>query len=61
MRTELKRIGAVEELNDGRIKPLKRSVVGGDNFEKLVSGFSQGRYTTQACNNNSPSAVTQTG
>ena len=44
MRTELKRTGAVQELDAGRIKPLKRTVVGIDNFEKLISGFTRVVY-----------------
>jgi len=39
MRTELKRIKAVEELDDGRLVPLKRNVSGLDDDEKLVTGL----------------------
>jgi len=44
MRTELKRIGAAEELDDGRLKALKRSVIGLDDHEKLISGLAHVLY-----------------
>ena len=44
MRTELKRIGAIEELDSGCLKPLKRSVVGMDDHEKLISGLAHVLY-----------------
>jgi len=44
MRTELKRIGAIEELNDGRLQALKRSVIGMDDHEKLISGLAHVLY-----------------
>jgi len=44
MRTELKRIGAVEELGSGQLKALSRSVVGIDDHEKLVRGLAHVMY-----------------
>lgn len=44
MRTELKRIGAVEELSSGQLKAVKRSVVGMENHEKLISGLAHVLY-----------------
>jgi hypothetical protein len=44
MRTELKRIGAVEELESGQLKALKRSVIGLDDHEKLISGLAHVMY-----------------
>jgi hypothetical protein len=44
MRTELKRIGAVEELETGQLKPLSRTVIGLDDHEKLVSGLAHVLY-----------------
>lgn len=51
MRTELKRIGAVEELENGQLKALSRSVVGIDDHEKLVRGLAHVMY---------PAALTMT-
>ena len=39
MRTELKRIGVIEELESGQIRPLSRSVVGLENHDKLLRGL----------------------
>jgi hypothetical protein len=39
MRTELKRVGAVQELESGQLKAVSRSVVGIDDHEKLVRGL----------------------
>ena len=44
MRTELKRIGAIEELESGQLKPVSRSVVGIENYEKLISGLAHVLY-----------------
>ncbi len=44
MRTELKRIGAVEELDSGQLKAVSRSVVGIDDHEKLVRGLAHVMY-----------------
>ena len=44
MRTELKRIGAVEELDSGQLKAVSRSVVGTDAHEKLISGLAHVLY-----------------
>jgi len=44
MRTELKRIKAIEELDDGRVRALKRSVVGLEDHEKLISGLAHVLY-----------------
>ena len=39
MRTELKRIGAIAELDDGKIKALKRHSTGADVYEKFISNL----------------------
>ena len=39
MRTELKRINAVEELSDGSLRALKRNVTGLDVHDKLITGL----------------------
>ena len=44
MRTELKRIGAVEELPDGRLRALKRNVSGLDVHDRLVTGLARVIY-----------------
>lgn len=44
MRTELKRIKAIEELEDGRVRVIKRSVVGLEDHEKLISGLAHVLY-----------------
>jgi uncharacterized protein YfiM (DUF2279 family) len=44
MRTELKRVGAVEEIENGQLKALSRSVVGIDDHEKLVRGLAHVMY-----------------
>jgi len=44
MRTELKRIGAVEELESGQLRAIKRSVVGIEDHEKLISGLAHVLY-----------------
>jgi hypothetical protein len=44
MRTELKRIQAIEELEDGRVRVIKRSVVGQEYHEKLISGLAHVLY-----------------
>jgi hypothetical protein len=44
MRTELKRIGAVEELGSGQLKAVSRSVVGIEDHEKLISGLAHVLY-----------------
>ncbi len=44
MRTELKRIGAIEELESGQLKAISRSVVGIDDHEKLISGLAHVLY-----------------
>jgi len=44
MRTELKRIGAVEELESGQLRAVKRSVVGIEDHEKLISGLAHVLY-----------------
>ena len=44
MRTELKRIGAVEELESGQLKAVSRSVVGIEDHEKLISGLAHVLY-----------------
>jgi hypothetical protein len=44
MRTELKRINAVEELPDGRLKVLKRNVSGLDVHDKLIAGLAIALY-----------------
>lgn len=44
MRTELKRIGAVEEIESGDLVARKRSVVGLENHEKLISGLAYVLY-----------------
>ena len=44
MRTELKRIGVIEELDSGQIRALSRSVVGLEDYEKLLRGLSHVVY-----------------
>ncbi|MCI0517590.1 MAG: DUF6502 family protein [Woeseiaceae bacterium] len=44
MRTELKRIKAVEELDDGSLRVLKRNVSGLDVHEKLIAGLAISLY-----------------
>jgi len=44
MRTELKRIGAVDESADGSLTILKRSVSGLNSFERLVNGLAAVMY-----------------
>ena len=44
MRTELKRVGAAEELESGQLKAVSRSVVGIDDHERLVSGLAHVLY-----------------
>jgi len=44
MRTELKRIGAVRELDSGQLEALKRSVIGMEDHEKLISGLAHVLY-----------------
>ena len=44
MRTELRRIGAIEELEDGKLRAIKRSVIGLDQHEKVISGLAHVLY-----------------
>jgi hypothetical protein len=44
MRTELKRIGAIEELESGQLKAVSRTVVGIEDHEKLVRGLAHVLY-----------------
>jgi hypothetical protein len=44
MRTELKRIGVIEELEDGKLRATKRSVIGLDKHEKVISGLAHVLY-----------------
>jgi hypothetical protein len=44
MRTELKRIKAVEELDDGSLRVLKRNVSGLDVHDKLIAGLAVTLY-----------------
>lgn len=44
MRTELKRINAVEETEDGSLRPLKRNVIADDVEERLVTGLARILY-----------------
>jgi hypothetical protein len=44
MRTELRRISAVDELADGRLKVLKRNVSGLDVHEKLITCLAKSMY-----------------
>ena len=44
MRTELKRIGAIEQTDDGRLNAVKRGVIGAENHERLVSGMAHVLY-----------------
>jgi len=56
MRTELKRINAIEETEDGRLKVLKRNVSGLDVHDRLVTGLAKVLYPaalTLAHNTNS--------
>lgn len=62
MRTELKRIGAVEEAEDGRLRPLKRyaSAVGTD--EQLIEGLTNGiePLASAIAHNANPSSAAET-
>ena len=61
MRTELKRIKAIEELDDGRLKILKRNVSGLDVNERLASGLATVMYpaaVTLAMNTSPPTDET---
>ena len=44
MRTELKRIGAIEQTEDGKLIAVKRGVIGAENHERLVSGMAHVLY-----------------
>jgi hypothetical protein len=44
MRTELKRIKAIEETSSGKLKVLKRNVSGLDVHEKLITGLARVLY-----------------
>jgi Family of unknown function (DUF6502) len=44
MRTELRRIGAVRELDSGQLEAIKRSVIGMEDYEKLISGLAHVLY-----------------
>ena len=44
MRTELKRIEAIEELEDGSLRAIKRGVVGLTGHERLISGLAHVVY-----------------
>jgi hypothetical protein len=44
MRTELRRINAVDELPDGRLRALKRNVSGLDVHERLITGLAKSLY-----------------
>lgn len=44
MRTELKRIGAIQELDDGSLKLLKRSATAHETQDKLVTGLVRGIF-----------------
>ena len=44
MRTELKRIKAIEETSSGKLKVLKRNVAGLDVHEKLITGLARVLY-----------------
>jgi hypothetical protein len=44
MRTELKRIDAIEEMSDGRLRALKRNVSGLKSHERLVTGLANVIY-----------------
>lgn len=39
MRAELKRLGAIEEQEDGSLLPLRRAVVPGDSESRVIEGF----------------------
>jgi len=44
MRTELKRVGSIEEDNDGRLRVVRRSVIPKDNTDNLVTSLVHGVY-----------------
>lgn len=62
MRTELKRIGAVEEGADGLLRPLKRNANAVDTSEKLIEGLTRGilPIASSIAHNSNPSAPTVT-
>ena len=56
MRTELKRINAINEMDDGRLRAIKRNVSGLDVHERLITGLSKVLYpATLALANNTNS------
>jgi hypothetical protein len=57
MRTELKRIGVVEELESGQLKPVSRSVVGLEDHEKLLRGLAHVVYPAALALNHNISAT----
>lgn len=60
MRTELKRIGAVEELESGQLSAAKRSVVGIEDHEKLISGLAHVLYPAALAMAHNTAAGTET-
>ncbi len=56
MRTELKRIGVIEELESGQIKAISRSVVGLEDHDKLLRGLSHVVYPAAVTLNHNISA-----
>ena len=44
MRTELKRVGAIEQTEDGALVAVKRGVIGTENHERLISGMAHVLY-----------------
>jgi hypothetical protein len=56
MRTELKRIGVIEELDSGQIKAVSRSVVGIEDHERLLRGLAHVVYPAAVTLNHNISA-----
>lgn len=48
MRTELKRVDAIEEQEDGRLKALKRDVLPHETTDRLITGLVHGLYPMAA-------------
>jgi hypothetical protein len=44
LRTELKRTGAIEEMENGMLRPLKRSAMAQETHDKIITGLIRGIY-----------------
>lgn len=62
MRTELKRVGAITEQEDGKLRPIKRYVSASDSQDKLVTGLVRGIYpvASAVAHNTDPNLKSET-